>query len=176
VIISGYGQPAQTTTDLAIGTLSVGGSVRYGEILAGYDVDPSLDRRGLVTNGDAQIGRVTIKGNFIASSIVAGVKTTDTFFGNLDDAAAPGISSTIVSKIGSVLIGGQAYGTTDPLDLATFGITAQQLGTIRIGGALVTLTPGASNDTFASGKARGSGPTYGPTNLDGRDFHVYEVA
>jgi hypothetical protein len=175
VFISGYGQPVQTKTDIAIGTLSVGGSVHYTEILAGFDVDPTLDRRGLVSNGDAQIGRVLIKGNFIASSIVAGVKTTDNFFGNADDASVPGVSGTIFSKIGSVVIGGQAYGTTDPADLNTYGITAQLLGSIRIGGALLPLTAGASNDTFALGKALPSGPTYGPTNADGRDFHVYEV-
>jgi hypothetical protein len=175
VFISGYGQPVPSKTDLAIGTLSVGGSVRYGEILAGYDVNPAVDRRGLVTNGDAQIGLVSIKGNFIASSIVAGVKTTDNFFGNPDDASVAGVSSTVVSRIGSVVIGGQAYGTTDPADLGTYGITAQLLSSVRIAGSLVALTPGASTDTFALGKARASGPTYGPTNTDGRDFHVYEV-
>jgi hypothetical protein len=174
VIISGYGQPVQTTTDYAIGTLSVGGSVRYAEILAGYDVDPTLDRRGIVTNGDAQIGFVSIKGNLIASSIIAGVKTTDNFFGNVDDASVPGISSTIVSRIVSVVIGGQAYGTNDPTDLNTYGIAAQLLGSVRIGGYLVPLTPSASNDTFPL-SAHASGPTYGPTNPDGRDFHVYEV-
>jgi hypothetical protein len=174
VFITGYGQPVQSKTDYAIGTLSVGGSVLYGEILAGYDVDPSLDRRGLVTNGDAQIGLVSIKGNFVASSIVAGVKTTDNFFGNADDASVAGISSTVVSTIFSVVIGGQAYGTTDATDLNTYGIAAQKLGLVRIGGYLVPLTPSASNDIFPA-NAHASGPTYGPTNPDGRDFHVYEV-
>jgi hypothetical protein len=175
VFISGYGQPIQSKTDYGITTFSVGGSVQYGEILAGFDVDPSVDRRGLVTNGDAQIGRVSIKGNFIASSLVAGVKTTDNFFGNADDASVAGMSGTVLSSIGTVVIGGQAYGTVDPTDINTYGITAQKLGSIRIGGALVALTTGASNDTFALAKAHASGPTAGPTNADGRDFHVYEV-
>jgi hypothetical protein len=175
VFISGYGQPIESSTDFAIGRLTVGGSVQYAEILAGYDVDPTVDRRGLVTNGDAQIGVVSIKGNFVASSIVAGVKTTDNFFGNADDLSVAGNSSTVLSKIGSVVIGGQAYGTTNSTDLNTYGIAAQQVGSVRIGGFLVPLTPGASNDTFALGKARASGSTSGPTNPDGRDFHVYEV-
>ena len=68
------------TRDLAIGSLSVGGSVEFASVLAGYD---TLVRP---VNGDASIGNVEVGGDWVASNLVAGAAAgTDGLFGTADD-------------------------------------------------------------------------------------------
>ena len=126
--------------------------VEYGLILAG--VDPNNARQ----NADAQIGKVTVGGDWTASSIVAGAspgfngfygdRTTGCFkmagFGVRELAGAS-------SRIGSLVIAGQATGTLDGNDF--FGIVAENFGTVKVGGHLFTTTPGNSNDDFAIGSS-----------------------
>jgi hypothetical protein len=57
----------------------------------------------------------------------------------------------------------------------TYPFVAQQIGSFSYGGIVVPLTAGASNDTFALGKARPLGSSRSPLNADGFDTHVFEV-
>ena len=72
--------------------------------------------------------------------------------GNGDDAKMSGgvtDSAGISSKIASVTIGGQALGTVGGADF--FGIVAENVGAVKIGGTPLVLTLGISNDDFFVG-------------------------
>jgi hypothetical protein len=124
---------------LAIRSVSVGGRVENARILAGYDT------LGDATNPDAQVGSVTVGGDWAASSLAAGVAAgVDGLFGTADDAAIAGGDAAIHSKVASVTIKGQAYGTFGGAD--HFGFVAQEIAKFSVGGAALPLKPGASND------------------------------
>jgi hypothetical protein len=127
VIISAGGQVATSTTkDLAIGKIAIGGRVERAEILAGYQA------LGLVPiDGDAQIGPVTVGGDWIASDLVAGVKDGGApGFGDAGDTSGPG--ATGIAKIASIVIGGQIQGTTAAGD--QFGFESHKIGSLKAGG------------------------------------------
>jgi hypothetical protein len=69
---------------------------------------------------------------------------------------------------------GSALGTIASNDPATFGIVAQQLGAIKLGGAPVPLKAGVT-DLFASRRplAQTLGTSAGPATFD---FNAFEVA
>ena len=144
-IISARGRAVPTTTDLAIGKLTVKGRVEFAQILAGYDTN------GVPVNADAQIGPVIVVGDWIASSLVAGAigLGIDGMFGDADDAAIAGGNPTIASKITSLTIGGQALGTVGGAD--HFGIVAQSIGIVKIGGTTIPTAVGFGNDDFFVG-------------------------
>ena len=142
-IISARGRAVPTTTDLAIGKLTVKGRVEFAQILAGYDTT------GAPVNADAQIGPVIVVGDWIASSLVAGAIATNGLFGDADDAAIAGGNPTIASKITSLTIGGQALGTVGGAD--HFGIVAQSIGIVKIGGTTMPTAVGFGNDDFFVG-------------------------
>ncbi len=129
-IITAIGQAVQKgSSDVAIGKVSINGNVSDSEILAGYSAFSGV-------NADAQIGSVKVAGNWTASSLVAGVlDTLGSGFGNSDDAALNGGSSSIVSRIAGVIIGGTVSGTATDGD--HFGFVAQQIGKMKIDGANV---------------------------------------
>src|SRR5205823_11370511 len=85
VIISARGQVLQRFgTDVAMGKITIGGNVEFGQILAGYDI-------GLIPkNADAQIGAVIVGGDWIASSLAAGVVDGGNGFGNSKNAKISG--------------------------------------------------------------------------------------
>lgn len=148
VIISAVGFPSQAasaTTDLAIKTITVGGSVTRTEILAGYDTAASgTNHRGVLTNGDAQIGAVHL-GSIAASSIVAGVNAgANKFFGDATDTAGPDKIAAIVSKIASVIVDGTAAGSTNGNE--NFGMVAQFVQSVKVNGTALKLNPAASDD------------------------------
>jgi hypothetical protein len=91
------------------------------------------------------VGSITIGGDFTASSIAAGVSTgADAKFGTNDDAlGAMDTLPDIKATIGSIIIKGRANGTFGDGD--HFGIVAEQLGNITIGGAKLALTAGTDN-------------------------------
>jgi hypothetical protein len=158
VKITARGKLAPTaTSDLAIGRLTVLGRVEFGLIVTGIAPD------GAVLNADAQIGAVSVGGDWIASSLAAGAVGVNGFFGDNDDLKIAGVKdvATISSKITSLTIGGQVMGNllsgTDH-----FGIVAEQVGVIKIGGTLIPTTLGINNDDFFLG---GSG-----------DFKVHEIS
>jgi hypothetical protein len=151
VIISARGQAVQgATTDLAIGKINIGGRVEFANILAGYDT-------GLTAvNGDAQIGAVKVGGDWAASNLVAGTKnlpSSNTKFGDANDASIGAGSAGIIAKIASITIGGQLFGTPDSASTTDhFGFVAEQIGVVKIGGNAIALAPGAHNDNLATGQ------------------------
>ena len=156
VIISASGQATPgATTDVAIGRITIGGRAEYAQIFAGYDT--TLDPM----NADAQIGTVTVGGDWAASSIVAGSVNLganlmtgggddNVNFGDEADAKItdPGESMTINSKIGSITIAGQVFATPSTFvnDVERFGFVSEQIGALKIGAATFALNPGKGND------------------------------
>jgi hypothetical protein len=132
-------KPAAAT---AINSLSVRGEVRNAEILLGYDSQFNP------VNGDASAGRITINGNFTASSISAGVNdaTGDGFGRNDMRIGAPADDPTpkIVSRIASLVIKGIAEGSEDDDD--AFGITAQKISSVKINGVKIVLDKLTADD------------------------------
>ena len=147
VIISARGQEQHgVTSNVAIGKISIGGRVDHALILAGYEENL------IALNGDAQIGAVTVAGDWIASSLVAGATNPTSgnrFFGNGGDALISGGSAAIQAKIASITIGGQVLGTIGGTD--QFGFVAEQIGLLKVAGTLIPLKPAAHVDNRAIG-------------------------
>src|SRR4029450_6295949 len=130
----------------AIGKLRVGGQVEFADIRAGWDTGNNP------VNADAQIGSVVVGGDWIASSLSAGIEPGgDGEFGTGDDGKITGGTNVtgVVSKIGSIGIGGQGLGTPGGAD--GFCFVAQQIGSIVVGGTAIPLTPGLNNDVLDLG-------------------------
>ncbi len=137
--------------DLAIGSVAVTGDVRFAEILAGFGTLASAG--GLVevpANADASIGTVTVGGDWVASSLVAGA----------EDKGAPGYgdgevrqsvgNTALIARIASVTIKGFILGTE--VDGDVFGFVAEHLVKFRaFDGQSIPLKPGPSNDNLATG-------------------------
>lgn len=142
-MISAQGKlnPASQADSVTIGKLTVGGNVEFAWIAVGY-------KDGMATNPDASIGNVQVRGDWIASSLVAGIKDGgDGYFGVLgatDDTVIPGGIASIRATISSISIDGQLVGTpTDNSDSHAFA--AEAIASMKIGGATVAL-PGAHNN------------------------------
>jgi hypothetical protein len=136
------------TSDLAIGSIKVNGRVEYTRIRAGLLFETGAE------NADAQIGSVIVGGNWIASTITAGISLgADGLPGTNDDAKLNGIGvkdvASVNSKINSITIGGQILGTANGGD--HFGFVAEVLGSLKIGGVNIPLLAGKSNDNAALG-------------------------
>ncbi len=187
VVISARGKASLPATgDLAIGRLTVGGDMKLAVIYAGYDVNL------MPKNADAQIGTVTVGGDWISTNLVAGVQDSNGTvdgFGNSSDVKISGAGvkdnadrngAGAISKIASVIIKGSAIGHfgTAP-DYVTFGIEAQQIGAMTLGGTSIALLAGAGNDVMMAGNQHGNshalGATLGTTIDDGFSFHAFEV-
>ena len=58
----------------------------------------------------------------------------------------------ILSKIGSIKIGGAVLGTPSSVNSSdSFGFEAEQIGSVSIGGVVLPLQAGAHNDNFLLG-------------------------
>lgn len=139
VVISASGENVRG--NIAIGGLMVFGGVDHANILAGYNASLTP------TNGAASIGAVNVGGSWTASSLVAGAKNPasgNTNFGDANDVADGTGLSAAISKIVSISIGGAVSGTAAAGD--HFGFVAEQIGSFRLGGLVIPLTPGAHND------------------------------
>jgi len=147
VVISARGQATpKGAKDLAIGSLSIGGDVFLAKILAGYD--PAL----VPLNGDAQIGKVSVVGDWSESSLVAGVKnaaSTNVFFGDGNDASIGAGNAGTTASIASITIGGVISGRAGTGD--HFGFAAQKIAKFTLGGLKIPL--GASPFTRDIGTA-----------------------
>jgi hypothetical protein len=149
VVIFAKGQIAPVgLVDLAIGTVNIRGSVEFARILGGFA--SSTDKQ----NADAQIGTVTVGGDWIASSIAAGIDPgTGNNFGDVNDVkiAGSGVKdvAAVFSKIQNVIIAGQALGTVGGTD--SFGIVAENVGAVKIGGTPLLLALGNGNDDILVG-------------------------
>jgi hypothetical protein len=132
-------------TDVAFGTIAIGGSVRHAEILAGYDT--RADFTAAATNPDAQIRTVSVAGDWIASDLVAGVKWNENFGNNTDLKAVGPDQADVISTITRIAVKGQVIGTggntTDH-----FGFLAQHIIEMQIGpaGSAVVLNEFRRND------------------------------
>ncbi|HJZ93151.1 MAG TPA: hypothetical protein VKE40_19900 [Gemmataceae bacterium] len=148
-IISARGSATpKGTSDIAIASLRVLGRVEYARILAG------VDSIGTPANADAQIGAVTVGGDWIASSLAAGVNAGGNgSFGDGDDVKMSGVNvkdeGQVFSKIASLSIGGQVIGTAGGTD--HFGIVAENVGAVTIGGLRIPLNSSASKDDVSVG-------------------------
>lgn len=131
VIISAGGQAFPTAIkDVAIGQISVGGRVERTRILAGYN--------GNLTpvDGNAQIGTVTVGGDWVASDLVAGVKDGGAAgFGDAGDTVIGGGPS--IARIASVTIKGVVVGTPAAGD--QFGFESHAIGSLKINGVSIPI-------------------------------------
>ncbi|MDB6171285.1 MAG: repeat protein [Chthoniobacteraceae bacterium] len=151
--IMGGGSP------LALKSLGVGGSVLRSQILVGYDFT-------VATKADVQIGAVTVNDNWVASDLVAGIRSTNSTFGDADDTLIPGGSAAVPATIKSVVIKGQASGSFEAG--GRFGIVAESIGLVTAGHVKYDLTsaPGEIFFIGATGDFQGRevpGPATGPT-------------
>jgi hypothetical protein len=131
--------PATITARNKLDSLVISGDVENARILVGYskDEDP--------VNADARIGKVLVKGNWSASSLVAGIDdSTGDGFGRNDTIIAGDSTPSVVSTIASVVIKGTATGSAAPGD--HYGITAQRIGKVSIGGTNIPLLKDAPDD------------------------------
>ena len=135
VVISARGQATPTgTKNLAIGSLSIGGDVFLTNILAGYDATLTP------LNGDAQIGKVSVVGDWSESSLVAGIKNTTSnnlFFGDGNDASIGAGNAGTTASIASITIGGVISGRPGTGD--HFGFAAQKITKFVLGGIKIPL-------------------------------------
>jgi hypothetical protein len=141
VVISARGQQSPTTTDLAIASITVGsskvsGSVSFTNILAGYT--PT----GTGVNAAAQIGPVTVHGNWTASNLVAGAAPGhDGQFGTADDVALKSSDAhDAISQIGPIIITGTVSGNSANR-AANYGFVAQEVTSLTVDGKPITLKP-----------------------------------
>ena len=170
VIITARGQAAQVLnqkTDVAFGSIAIGGAVSHAEILAGFNTNADVSLAS--ENPDAQIGVVTVGGDWIASDLVSGAAWNSNF-GDGTDKRVVGVNNPdIFSRIASVRIAGQAVGSaSDPTD--HFGFVAQQINVMEIGAEAnkVLLNKGRRND---------NDPGTLRYNLAGTlDVRVFEIA
>lgn len=137
VLIAAVGQPEvlpNATTDVAIKSITITGSVDRAVIDAGFGF-----------NADAQIGTVTVGGDWSRSSIAAGTDPVNNRFGGNDDTAITGGNDLldIHSRIGAILIKGQAIGSA--AGSGEFGFVAQQIGSVKIESAKVAIDPNAKD-------------------------------
>jgi hypothetical protein len=144
--------PVVVSAETAISKISIGGRVEDAVILAGYDTGLNA------VNSDAQIGAVKVGGDWIASDLVAGAVNSDTpagapfaNFGNASDASIGGGAPGLISKIASITIGGEVYGTPASVSATdNYGFVAQAIGPAKIGGIAIAI--GAGNSPQAVGE------------------------
>jgi hypothetical protein len=144
-ILSALGtlDPASNSRAIALGAISIGGSVDHAHILAGYD------RAGAAVNSAVRIGPVRVGTNWIAANLVAGaIAGSDALFGTEDDALISR-KSAIVASIASVIIRGEASGGATGEDRC--GIVGGEIRSLQVGLTKIELTTGAGNDLL--GKA-----------------------
>lgn len=126
-------------SNAAFGKITVGGRVEIARILGGYGASVTS-----AINGNAQIGAVTVAGDWDASSISAGINENTGGFGDGDDSVADqpagAAADAILSRIASITIKGTVIGAPNPF--FNTGFVAQQIGSFKAGGYVATLTSG----------------------------------
>jgi len=140
IIARGGGFLQTQAAALAIAKVTIGGSVHFGGIHAG--VTKALSP----VNVDVAIGAISVGGDFLASSVTAGIDVVNGVVGDADDKFIGGNSgsTTVIAKIASVTIKGQLAGTLGGSP-DSFGIEAEQIGLIKVGLTKLPLTTGKDN-------------------------------
>ena len=139
IYAQGKSVPGNAAAAVAIASVTVKGTVWQSEIGAG------ANQMGFF-NPDAQIGSITVAGDWDGSSAFAGAfYGDDGQFGTADDVLiTPDGGYTdnpnIISKIAKVTIAGHVYG--DIFSSRTTGFVAQQIGSLKVSGATYVLQPG----------------------------------
>ncbi len=138
IIAGGKARPANAAAALAIASVTVKGNVTDSLIAAGLGA-------GDHGNPDAQIGAITVGGDWSRSFVTAGIDIVNDFtIGDANDAVVVPTgpftdNPAIVSKIASITIKGHIYGTAAAGD--TFGFVAQSIGKFVRGTTAYTLRP-----------------------------------
>lgn len=163
-----------------IGAVKIAGSMLGGRIVADAAPGSQLAVKSLTIGGrvedafifslgpDSQFGPVKVGGNWIASNLYTGIDTgADLAIGTADDVVTTmgANDPALFSKIASITIGGQVKGTVGGTD--HFGFVSQEIGSLKINGVKVPLTPGRGNDTNVNDTRFILGAT--------RDVTVHEV-
>ena len=133
--------PLTGPKSLAIAGIKVGGSLEDALVLAGFGLDNSP------VNSHAQIGKISVGGDWIATSVSAGAVDGNGYITRLgagDESLILGGNSTAIASIAAITIKGQAMGSFAPGDF--YGIIAEQIGSVSVAGQKVPLTKGKSND------------------------------
>jgi hypothetical protein len=135
VTIAARGQNAMSPTltessDVAISKIAIGNRVENARILAGYGTFVSP------VNGNAQVGTVTVGGDWISSSLVAGVQ--DGGSAGFGDAGDTIIGSGTIAKIASIRIKGTVIGTSAGGD--QFGFVSHTIGSFKAGNIVLPFT------------------------------------
>jgi hypothetical protein len=150
VNISANGQETPTATvDVAIGKVTIGGRIELARILGGFN------GAGNPVNGNAQIGAVRVGGDWIASTLAAGIENygangidEDGFgddnvnFGDANDHVINNVANSI-ARIASIRIKGLVSGSATAGD--HFGFVSHQIGSFKSLGFTAPLSP--STDT-----------------------------
>jgi hypothetical protein len=138
--ISAAGRAHPTAaSDLAFGKIAVGGSIANAQILAGYsDAGNTEDATVTPADGAAQIGPVSVGGDWIASDLIAGVQEAAGAlgFGGMGDTIT-GTPAANIAKIASIVIKGIVEGTPAAGD--QFAFESHSIGSLTINGSSVTL-------------------------------------
>ncbi len=144
VILSTRGQASPVgTSDVALGSLRIGGLTWFANVLAGYNVN------GIGVNADAQVGTLHAGEHWLASNLAAGVTAgPDGFFGTDDDAKlrGPGVRDNpkVLSAINDVVIDGVVWGSGSGTD--HHGLVAEWVRALAVSGIAVPLFDGPHND------------------------------
>jgi hypothetical protein len=152
-------------TGFALKSLTIDGSVNHARIFAGVDNDGVA-----IADTNAQIGTVSISGDWIASDLESGCVSNDSFFGDGNDAL---FGTNTISRIASVVIKGQVLGESGTNNV--HGFLAKTVGAFKYNGITVPLNAGPGTDRFVDGKAHAVGSSLSTTNTDGFAVHVFEV-
>jgi hypothetical protein len=130
---------------VGIDALLVKGDVSNAQILLGFRKNPDdFSLPLLPANPDASAGKVLVKGDWSASSLVAGVfDATGDGFGRNDTTIPGDTRPDLFAKIASVVIKGTATGSAAPGD--QYAITAQQIAKLSINGEKVALNKDAQD-------------------------------
>jgi hypothetical protein len=129
-------------TPLALGRLTIKGSAEFLDVFGGrYNATSATTQ-----NGDANIGSITVSGEWTAGNITAGIDPGSglQFGDDNDTAAAFGNSADFHSKIASVMIHGRAMGTVGGTD--HFGFSAEEIGSLTVGAVKIPLLAKPGND------------------------------
>lgn len=131
------------------------GNVSFAEILAGYSAPSAVGTpRGSLVDAGANIGTINVTGTFSASSIVAGVDAGgDGKFGTIDDqqtTTGQPANQNLISRIASVILG-NVVANANASATTAFGIVAEQVDSIKVNGAAITVQKGPHNDEIEIG-------------------------
>lgn len=144
VFITARGQeilPPNPTTDTAFKSINIGG-VRFANILAGYDT--TTDATLAESNPNASINNVGIRGDWVASNLVAGAKWSNDF-GDSVHVKATGVDDPKISaRILNIAIGGQIVGTANSTT-DHYGFVAEYIRQMTIGTTVkaIAIVPGS---------------------------------